>query len=143
LNAAGGLKGEPHGCGESAQQAERTQQYAALRASPARKLSSATGRPAFPLRGVACGATLRAMIRALATISLTAMLAACASHPAPDATAVTSATPASAATNVLAGTPMAAYGHDLDKAKNVQNIVDEQAKKQAAQIDAATGSSSH
>jgi uncharacterized lipoprotein YajG len=94
------------------------------------------------LRGVACSATLRAMIRTLATISLTAMLAACASHPASD-TATTSATPASAATNVLAGTPMAVYGHDLNKAKNVQNIVDEQAKKQAAQIDAATGGSSH
>ena len=92
------------------------------------------------LRGVARSATLRAMIRALATISLTAMLAACASHPAPEA-AATTAKPASATTNALAGTPMAAYGHALNKAKNVQNIVDEQAKKQAAQIDAATGSS--
>ena len=82
------------------------------------------------------------MIRALTTISLTAMLAGCASHPAPD-TAAMSATPASAATNVLAGTPMAAYGHDLNKAKNVQNIVNDQAKKQAAQIDAANGGSSH
>jgi hypothetical protein len=90
----------------------------------------------------ACGATLPAMIRALATIFLAAMLAACASHPAPDA-AATSTTPASATTNALAGTPMAAYGHALNKAKNVQNIVDDQAKKQAAQIDAATGSSSH
>ncbi|MBU6415981.1 MAG: hypothetical protein KJS83_02285 [Xanthomonadaceae bacterium] len=82
------------------------------------------------------------MIRTLATISLVAMLAACASHPAPDAAAAaTSATPAAAATNALAGTPMAAYGHDLNKAKDVQNIVNEQAKKQAAQIDAATGSS--
>ena len=80
------------------------------------------------------------MIRALTTISLAAMLAACASHPAPDA-AATSATPAAATTNALAGTPMAAYGHDLNKAKDVQNIVNEQAKKQAAQIDAATGSS--
>ncbi|HKZ10618.1 MAG TPA: hypothetical protein VJL61_07920 [Rhodanobacteraceae bacterium] len=68
-------------------------------------------------------------------------LAACGSHPAPDA-AASAAAPASAATNVLAGTPMAAYGRDLNKAKNVQNIVDEQAKKQAAAIDAATGSSS-
>ena len=92
------------------------------------------------MRGIACGATLRAMIRVLATIFLTAMLAACASHPLPD-TAATSAAPASAATNVLAGTPMAVYGHDLEKAKNVQNIVNNQAKKQAAQIDAATGSS--
>ena len=80
------------------------------------------------------------MIRTLAMISLSAMLAACASHPAPD-TAATPATPASASTNALAGTPMAAYGHDLNKAKNVQNIVNDQAKKQAAQIDAATGSS--
>lgn len=80
------------------------------------------------------------MIRALATIALSALLAACASHPASDS-AATSAIPASAATNALAGTPMAAYGHALNKAKSVQNIVDEQAKKQAAQIDAATGSS--
>jgi len=36
---------------------------------------------------------------------------------------------------------MAAYGHALNKAKNVQNVVNEQAKKQAAAIDAATGSS--
>jgi hypothetical protein len=92
------------------------------------------------LRGIARGATLRTMIRALATIALTAMLAACASHSASDA-AATSASPASATTNALAGTPMATYGHALNKAKNVQNIVDEQAKKQAAQIDAATGSS--
>ncbi len=90
----------------------------------------------------ACGATLHAMIRVLFAISLAALLAACASHPAPDA-ATTSAAPATAATNVLAGTPMAAYGHDLNKARNVQAIVDDQAKKQAAQIDAATGSSSH
>lgn len=80
------------------------------------------------------------MIRTLVTISLAAMLTACASHPAPD-TAATSATPASATTNALAGTPMAAYGHALNKAKNVQNIVNDQAKQQAAQIDAATGSS--
>ena len=80
------------------------------------------------------------MIRVLATIALTALLAACTSHPAPD-TAAASSTPAPAVTNTLAGTPMAAYGHDLQKAKNVQNIVDEQAKKQAAQIDAATASS--
>jgi hypothetical protein len=94
------------------------------------------------LRGIARGATLRTMIRTLATITLAAMLAACASHPSPE-TAAASATPAPAATNALAGTPMAAYGHALNKAKNVQNIVDEQAKKQAAQIEAATGSSSH
>lgn len=98
------------------------------------------GSPAFLLQVFARSATLRAMLRIPAMISLTALLAACASHPAPDATA-TSATPAPAATNVLAGTPMATYGHDLNKAKNVQNIVDEQAKKQAAQIEAASGSS--
>ena len=82
------------------------------------------------------------MIRLAAMIFLAAMLAACASHPAPDAATVPGAS-APAASNALAGTPMAAYGHALDKAKNVQNIVDEQAKKQAAQIEAATGSSSH
>jgi hypothetical protein len=93
------------------------------------------------LRGVACGATLHVMVRLAAMIFLAAMLAACASHPAPDA-ATAPGTPAAAATNALAGTPMAAYGHALNKAKNVQNIVDEQAKKQAARIEAATGSSS-
>ena len=92
------------------------------------------------LRGAARSATLHAMIRALATLFLAVILAACASHSTPD-TATTSARPASATTNALAGTPMAAYGHALNKAKNVQNIVDQQAKKQAAQIDAATGSS--
>lgn len=80
------------------------------------------------------------MPRLLIALLGTALLAACSSHPAPDA-ATTSATPAPAATNPLAGTPMAAYGHDLNKARNVQNIVDDQARKQAAQIDAATGSS--
>jgi hypothetical protein len=104
--------------------------------------SALDGSPAFLLQVFARSATLRAMIRALATVFLAAMLAACASHPAPDL-ATTPATPASAVTNALAGTPMAAYGHALNKAKNVQNIVDDQAKKQAAQIDAATGSSSH
>ncbi|HJR13507.1 MAG TPA: hypothetical protein VJ833_06370 [Rhodanobacteraceae bacterium] len=80
------------------------------------------------------------MLRTLAIVLSAATLAACSSHTAPD-TAAVSARPASAATNVLAGTPMAAYGHDLNKAKNVQNVVNEQAKKQAAAIDAATGSS--
>ncbi|WHZ19465.1 MAG: hypothetical protein OJF55_001614 [Rhodanobacteraceae bacterium] len=78
------------------------------------------------------------MTRLIALLLVSGMLAACSSHaPSP-----TAAAPAPAATNVLAGTPMAAYGHDLNKARNVQNIVDEQAKKQAAQIDAATGSTS-
>jgi hypothetical protein len=68
-------------------------------------------------------------------------LAARRSHTAPEVPPQ-SAAPASAATPALAGTPLAGYGHDLNKAKNVQNVVDEQAKKQAAAIDAATGSSS-
>lgn len=80
------------------------------------------------------------MQRLIAMVLVCAVLAACSSHP--EATATASATPASAATNVLAGTPMAAYGHDLNKAKNVQNIVNEQAAKQARAIDAATGSTS-
>ena len=80
------------------------------------------------------------MSRSLVILILAVSLAGCGSHTAPDVTA-SSATPAAAATNVLAGTPMAAYGHDLNKAKNVQNIVDGQARKQAAAIDAATGSS--
>jgi hypothetical protein len=94
------------------------------------------------LRAASHGATLRAMPRVLALLLLSALLTACGSSTAPQS-AATSATPAPAATNVLAGTPMAAYGHDLNKAKNVQSIVNDQARKQAAQIDAATGSSSH
>lgn len=81
------------------------------------------------------------MLRTLVIVLSGAMLAACSPHGSPEPTA-SSATPAAAATNVLAGTPMAVYGHDLNKAKNVQNIVNDQAKKQAAAIDAATGSSS-
>lgn len=81
------------------------------------------------------------MIRLLALVLVSGMLVACSSHPAPE-TATRSATPAPAVTNVLAGTPMATYGHALNKAKNVQNVVDEAAKRQAAQIDAATGSTS-
>ncbi|TAM99124.1 MAG: hypothetical protein EPN40_05675 [Rhodanobacteraceae bacterium] len=80
------------------------------------------------------------MLRTLVILLLAGTLAACASHTTPD-TAAGSATPASAATNALAGTPMAVYGHDLNKAKNVQNIVNDQAGKQAQVIDAATGSS--
>jgi len=82
------------------------------------------------------------MLRALAILVLIAPLAACGSHSAPDVATASSAAPAPAVTNALAGTPLAGYGHDLSKAKNVQNVVDEQAKKQAAAIDAATDSSS-
>lgn len=82
------------------------------------------------------------MLRLLATSLLAGTLAACSAHPSADTAAETPA-PASATTNALAGTPMAAYGHDLNKARNVQNIVNQQAKKQADAIDAATGSSSH
>jgi hypothetical protein len=81
------------------------------------------------------------MLKLLAALLLTALLTACSSSM-PPADATGSAAPAPAATNALAGTPMAAYGHDLNKAKNVQSIVDQAAAQQAAQIDAATGSSS-
>lgn len=94
------------------------------------------------MRASVRGATLRAMLRTLILLLPCALLAACGSSTTPQS-AATSAAPAPAATNVLAGTPMAAYGHDLNKAKNVQNIVNDQARRQAAQIDAATGSSSH
>lgn len=80
------------------------------------------------------------MPRLIALLLVAGLLAACSSHPAP--TGTSSAAPATATTNALAGTPMAAYGHDLNKARNVQNIVNDQAKKQAAAIDAATGSTS-
>jgi hypothetical protein len=82
------------------------------------------------------------MLRALATLVLIAPLAACGSHSAPNATTASSAAPAPAVTNALAGTPLAGYGRDLNKAKNVQNIVDERARKRAAALEAATGSSS-
>lgn len=81
------------------------------------------------------------MLRPFAILALAVPLVACGSHATPDA-AASAAAPAPAATNALAGTPLAGYGHDLNKAKNVQNIVNEQARKQAATIDAATGSSS-
>ena len=81
------------------------------------------------------------MLRACAICVLAGALAACSSGGhAPVAPGA--AAPAHATTNALAGTPMAGYGHDLDKAKNVQTIVDRQAQKQAAQIEAATGSTS-
>jgi hypothetical protein len=79
------------------------------------------------------------MVRPVALLCMIALLAACSPHaPAPsDATA--NAAPAPAATNALAGTPMAAYGHALNRAKNVQNVVNDQAKKQAKAIEKATG----
>lgn len=69
------------------------------------------------------------------------LLAGCSAHTSAPATidAGASTAPASATTNALAGTPMAEYGHALNKAKNVQNIVDDRARKQAKAIDAATG----
>ncbi|MDE2271554.1 MAG: hypothetical protein KGJ94_06165 [Xanthomonadaceae bacterium] len=82
------------------------------------------------------------MKRLYALSCVAALLAACSSQPPPSPSAG-AATPASATTNALAGTPMAAYGHALNKARGVQGIVDQAAAKQAAQIDAATGSSSH
>ncbi|HEX5960494.1 MAG TPA: hypothetical protein VFY97_04510 [Rhodanobacteraceae bacterium] len=93
------------------------------------------------MQPVARRATLHGMVRSLVILLLAGLFAACASHTAPD-TASSSAAPAPATTNALAGTPMAVYGHDLNKAKNVQNIVNDQAKKQDAAIEAATGSSS-
>jgi uncharacterized lipoprotein YajG len=80
------------------------------------------------------------MKRLLAALLATALLAACSSHT--DVTANSSATPAPATTNALAGTPMATYGHDLNKAKNVQNVIDQSARQQDAAINAATGSTS-
>lgn len=75
------------------------------------------------------------MKRAFALLLLCGLFAACSSHPAPTAD---SSAPAPATTNALAGTPMATYGHALNKAKNVQNIVNDQAKKQAKAVDEAT-----
>lgn len=79
------------------------------------------------------------MIRVFAVLCLAGMLVACSSHPAPAGAAANPAAPASATTNALAGTPMATYGHALNRAKNVQNVVNDQAKKQAKAIDEATG----
>lgn len=78
------------------------------------------------------------MLRLIALLLVSIMLAACSSSQDTTVTPTASA-PASASTNALAGTPMAVYGHDLNRAKNVQNLVNKQAKKQAAAIDAATG----
>ncbi len=90
------------------------------------------------LRGAAFRAKLRRMFRTIALLFIAALLGACSSHGASD-TAAESTTPAPSTTNALAGTPMATYGHDLNKAKNVQNVVNQQAKKQAKAIDEATG----
>jgi hypothetical protein len=82
------------------------------------------------------------MIRPLALSFIVALLAGCSPPHAPassDGGANANAAPASATTNALAGTPMSEYGHALNRAKNVQNIVNDQAKKQAKAIDAATG----
>lgn len=83
-------------------------------------------------------AKLGGMVRIVIALLIAGTLGACSSQP--DATATAKApAPASATTNALAGTPMATYGHALNKAKNVQNVVDSQAKKQAKAIDEATG----
>lgn len=79
------------------------------------------------------------MIRPLALSFILALLAGCSPHSPAASDAEANAAPAPATTNALAGTPMAEYGHTLNRAKNVQNIVNEQAKKQAKAIDAATG----
>jgi hypothetical protein len=79
------------------------------------------------------------MIRPFALLCTVGLLAACSPHSPASSDTTANAAPASAATNVLAGTPMAEYGHALNRAKNVQNIVNERTKKQAKAIDAATG----
>lgn len=79
------------------------------------------------------------MIRLVVLLCIAASLAACSAHTAAPVDAKAGSAPAAAATNALAGTPMAAYGAALNRAKNVQNIVDQHAKKQAKAIDAATG----
>jgi len=80
------------------------------------------------------------MLRIVAIVLVCGMLVACSPH-APSPTAASSATPAPSATNIFAGTPLSAYGHDLNRAKNVQNIVNQRANKVNAALDAATGSS--
>lgn len=79
------------------------------------------------------------MIRLTGLLCMVGLLAACSPHPPATSDTTANAAPASAATNALAGTPMAEYGHALNRAKNVQNIANERAKKQAKAIDAATG----
>ncbi|ODU94278.1 MAG: hypothetical protein BGP23_11970 [Lysobacterales bacterium 66-474] len=94
------------------------------------------------LRAASDRARLRRMLRLIALALVAGTLAACSPHTTPATTAAAGSTaPAPATTNALAGTPLSGYGHDLNKARNVQNIVNDQAKKQAAAIDAATGSS--
>jgi len=79
------------------------------------------------------------MIRLAALPCIVVLLAGCSAQTSAPADAQAKAVPASAATNALAGTPMAAYGTALNRAKNVQNVVDQHAKKQAKAIDDATG----
>ena len=79
------------------------------------------------------------MIRIVPLLCIFAWLAGCSTHTSAPAGAQAKAVPASAATNALGGTPMAAYGQALDRAKNVQNIVNQHAKKQAKAIDDVTG----
>lgn len=78
------------------------------------------------------------MIRLAVLLCVAALLAACSAHTAAPVDAKADTAPAAAATNALAGTPMAAYGTALNRAKNVQDIVDRHAKKQAKAIDQAT-----
>lgn len=80
------------------------------------------------------------MLRLVLLVPVAIMLAACGSTPEPDAADATR--PASATTNALAGTPVATYGHDLNRAKNVQDIVNGQAQQQAREIDGAASASS-
>ena len=79
------------------------------------------------------------MLRIAVLLCVAALLAACSRPPAAPVDAGAAAVPGAAATNALAGTPMAAYGTALNRAKNVQKIVNQHAGKQAKTIDAATG----
>jgi hypothetical protein len=79
------------------------------------------------------------MVRLLALSFIVALLAGCSPHAPATSDANATPAPASATTNALAGTPMAEYGRALDRARNVQNIVNDRARKQAKAIDAATG----
>lgn len=81
------------------------------------------------------------MTRLIALLLVSGTLAACSPHAPSPTAAAGPAAPAPATTNAFAGTPLSGYGHDLNKARNVQNVVNDQARKQAAQIDAAAGSS--